>query len=554
MSLIYFILLLGGLIFFHELGHYVMARLSGVHVVTFSIGFGSPIVRWTRKGTEYVIAMIPLGGYVRLLGGEPGEEVPEELRAQSFMEQDLWRRFWIVAGGPLFNMILPFFVFFGLGLSSNQMLPAMVGTIAPGGPADKAGLQSGDKITRIGDSQVHYWWQLVDKISGSPGEELGIEYERGGERFEASLVPDTVEVVRAREIGAIDTVGRIQVSPDYALPIVWIPDGSIAHKSGLRTGDRVLAVGSQSTERWVEVAALLREQAGRPFPVTVLRAAESLSADARPATLELKLAAEPLTFQVVPESGLDLGIESAEFRVNEIEAGSPAEKSGLKVGDLVLELDGRAFGSWPYFERVLLNGGPIAHTLRVRRGGEILDLKLLLEERVEKTDIKIDRKITLFGASNRSLYAMVSLIPNEHRFSYAVHRMVNDSWDAIRMTVLGIAGLFVGKLSYKEMGGPIMIYNLASGTEKRGWEYFFRIMVILSINLGLINLFPIPVLDGGHIMFILLEAVRRKPISLRARQVATYVGLGLILMLMILVFKNDIDRNWDSIIQLFKGT
>ena len=131
--------------------------------------------------------------------------------------------------------------------------------------------------------------------------------------------------------------------------------------------------------------------------------------------------------------------------------------------------------------------------------------------------------------------------------------MTTESLEAMRLTVLSIAGLFRGKVAFKEMGGPIMVFNLAGASSKRGWEFFFKIMAVLSISLGLLNLLPIPVLDGGHILFILIEAVQRKPISMRVRQTATYIGLAMVLLLMIMVFKNDIERNWSSISGFFGG-
>ena len=551
MSFFYFILLLGGLIFFHELGHYVMARLAGVQVVTFSIGFGTSIVRFNRGGTEYRIALIPLGGYVKLLGDDPLEPVPAEMRSKAFLEQSLWKRFWIVFGGPLFNLILPFLVFFAMGLSTENMMPSTVGTVTPDGPAHRAGLRSGDIVTEIEGKPVQYWWQLVEEISGRPGQEMQIGFSRGEEKHQVTIVPKAVSLVRVRELDIVDEVGRIEISPDYALPIVWIQEGSVAFRAGLRTGDRIVAINQKMVGRWPEAQAMLESLKSSAFDITVVRADKAQVDDAR---LRLELVKNPTTLRISPVGSIPLGIESAELRVAEVDDGSPAHIAGLQVGDLVLDLDGRRFGSWPYFDRILRSEGTRPHILRVQRGDQTLSLDLVLVEEVQKNDIKIDTTVMVFGARNDSLYAMVDQIPNEQKLAYATHRMINDSVDAIRLTVLGVVGLFVGQFSYKDMGGPILVYNLASGTEKRGWDYFFRILVILSINLGLINLFPIPVLDGGHIMFILIEAVRRKPISMRVRQVATYVGLGLIMMLMILVFKNDIERNWDSIIQLFQGS
>ncbi len=552
MSVVYFILLLGGLIFFHELGHYVMARLLGVHVVTFSIGFGPTLAAWRRRGTQYRVAALPLGGYVKLLGDDPGEEVPEGLESRAFLEQTLWRRFLIVFGGPLFNLILPFFVFFVLGLTTPKLSPAVVGSAAPDGPAYKAGLRSGDHIVEVDGQETRYWWQLVHVVGGRPGREVDVVYEREGERHRTRLTPTPVDVVRIRELGVTDHVGRIEVALLFARPIIRVEADSPAWKAGLRTGDRLLSVGGRKVERWSEVERVLESSRG-PLDVVALRGEQtSAKGEPSPAVL-LDMATGPVVARVEPAEGEETGIASAEFVVTTVEEGTPAAAAGLKPGDEILSVDGRRFASWPYFRQVLDNGGTKPRTLQVRRGKEVLELPLTLAEVKRKTEINTEIRVLIFGASNSSHYDYVGSIPNTDRIAFGLHRMISDTADAMRLTVLGIAGLFAGRVSFKDMGGPILVYNLASATEGRGWEYFFRIMVILSINLGLLNLFPIPVLDGGHIMFIAIEAVRRKPISLRVRQAATYVGLGLILMLMILVFRNDIERNWDSISRVLGG-
>jgi regulator of sigma E protease len=552
MSVVYFILLLGGLIFFHELGHYVMARLLGVHVVTFSIGFGPTLLSWRSRGTDYRLAALPLGGYVKLLGDDPGEEVPEGLNSRAFMEQTLWRRFLIIFGGPLFNLILPFLVFFILGLTTPRLSPAVVGSAAPDGPAYKAGLRSGDHIVEVDGHETRYWWQLVDVVAKRPGREVPVTYERDGKQHKTRLTPAAVDVVRIRELGVTDRVGRIEVALLYARPIIRVEADSPAWTAGLRTGDRLLAVGGRKVERWSEVDRFLKSSPGA-FDFVALRGEKtSGTGGATPAVL-LDIAGEPVSGRVEPGPGGSTGIATAEFVVTSVEKDTPAATAGLKPGDEILSVDGRRFASWPYLRQVLDNGGTAGRSLQVRRGAEVLELPLALVEESRKTEINTEIKVLIFGAFNSSHYDYVASIPNEDRLAYGLHRMVADSMDAMRLTVLGIAGLFAGQVSFKDMGGPILVYNLASATEGRGWEYFFRIMVILSINLGLINLFPIPVLDGGHIMFIAIEAVRRKPISLRVRQGATYVGLGLILMLMILVFRNDIERNWDSISRFLGG-
>ena len=200
MAFIYFILLLGGLIFFHELGHFLAARAVGVQVETFSIGFGPTLFSFKgrrREGmepTEYVIALLPLGGYVKMLGDDPGEELPLHRLQASFSHKKIWERLLIVCAGPAFNLLLPYFIYLGMGLILVDRVPSWIGMVDPVGAASKAGLQAGDRVVAIDGDPITSWWQLRDRVSDHPATTLQMTVERHGqsEPVELELTPALV--------------------------------------------------------------------------------------------------------------------------------------------------------------------------------------------------------------------------------------------------------------------------------------------------------------------------------------------------------------------------
>jgi regulator of sigma E protease len=548
MTLLFFLLMIGGLIFFHELGHYVFARIAGVQVVTFSVGIGPTIYKWVRKDTTYRIAAIPLGGYVRLLGDDPSEEVPEEVFEKSFGAKSLWKRFWIVFGGPLFNLILPFIIFFWLGFMTSDLDPSTVGTIVPGGPADQAQLESGDQITAIDGADVDYWWQMQKIVSAHPGDALEFEIIREGTPRTLSITPKEYRQVIARELGVYDTVGRIGIMLHYALPVIGVPSDSPLTELDLCTGDKVLTVNDVPVTRRNQMERLFRAQNGQPITLTVERSGQI---DAR---LCAQNQAGRLTRTVPGDISLSATLVPAELIVMEVKDGSPAHEAGLRPADILRTLDGQGLTSWSVLVQKLSDAWEEPHKLGILRSGAEQVLTVKIREESRKTEINTDTKVLVFGAKNlqgiRNSIPLIGLPDrrgNDSRIAYGWHMMMTESIGAMRLTALSIVGLFRGRVAFKEMGGPIMVFNLAGASSKRGWEFFFKIMAVLSISLGLLNLLPIPVLDGGHILFIVIEAVQRKPISMRVRQTATYIGLAMVLLLMIMVFKNDIERNWESI-------
>ena len=183
------------------------------------------------------------------------------------------------------------------------------------------------------------------------------------------------------------------------------------------------------------------------------------------------------------------------------------------------------------------------HTLTWLRAGVEMSGEFELVERTITGEFKEERSIVVFGAFNHNVLDVPPMVPNAHRLAFATKHTWDATTMAYRITFLSLAGLFQGKVAMKEMGGPIMIYDMASKTAERGWSYFFDLMVMLSVSLGFINLIPIPILDGGHLFFFLVEAVIRRPVSMKIRQIAAYIGLVMILLLMVFVFANDIQRN-----------
>jgi len=540
MSAIYFLLLLGGLIFFHELGHFLVAKLSGVRVLTFSIGFGPALIRKQYGDTEYKLAAIPLGGYVRMHGDEPDSVVPESERDVAFNYKPLWKRTLIVLAGPVFNLVLPIIVFFFMFLTHTQLYPAYIGAVTEGGPAWRAGLRAGDTVTKMGGSEITYWWQLQANVTDAIGEELEVEYRRGEELHTTTVIPEEREIVLLKHVDLVDKQGWIQVTQVYVEPMVTVDPAGPAYAAGLRNWDRVLSVDGQQVKGYAEFRNLLEKEG--EHTLKVLR--EERMGEVGHSAFNI-LSTPPATVTI--QGGDKLGLWDAELTVHRVDPGTAAEELGLKPGDRILTIDGAGFPLWAIMEGYLADNVGDTHEISWWSNGKTNTTEFSLVSRTEKGEFNEDRQVVTFGARNHSSINIPDLVPNESKLYYAARETFKSAAEAYRVTLASVGGLVVGKVPLKEMGGPILIYDMASKTEKHGWMFFFKLMAWLSISLGVINLFPIPILDGGHLLFFAIEAVIRRPVPIKVRQVAAYVGLFLILLLMIVVFKNDIARNWDTI-------
>ena len=550
LSIPYIVLLLGGLIFFHELGHFLFARWNGVHVVTFSIGFGPTVMRimGRQKGdmppTEYVIAALPLGGYVRMLGHDPGEVVDEAHKEFSFESKSVWQRFTIMAAGPGFNLILPYFIYFIAGLMTVEHMPSSIGMVNDNSPAQRQGLKSGDRLSSINGEPIHYWWQLKRVISTSPGVPLAIEVERPGEAAPVPLTLTPEKVHRVLIPGILEEdVGRVGITPDYIRPSIAVVPGSAAHKAGLRSGDLVTAVDGLAIQSYDQLIDRIGQAEGRALSFTYRRvglaAGEVTSADAlwNDGVAKASVAASSeFPFR---------GVASLDCAVRTVMPGTHAEKVGLAPGDILLSLDGqpcRLFG----FMMSKLRAAPDAHhRLVFSHGSELRVVERSDWMAVPPSDKPNDTQLRspVFGVGTwMGLSEQPDLVANDHVWAYASTHALDATHHAMWMNVESVLGLLRGAVPVRELSGPIGIAKLASEAKDRGWSVFFGLMVYLSISLGLLNLLPIPVLDGGHIMFLAIEAVQRRPVSLRTRQVATYMGLAFIIFLMVLVMKFDLER------------
>ncbi|MFB3887094.1 MAG: RIP metalloprotease RseP [Thermodesulfobacteriota bacterium] len=342
------IIVLGILVFVHELGHFILAKSLGVGVLTFSLGFGKRLIGRKVGETQYQISAVPLGGFVKLIGENPEEEVKEEDRHRSFSFQPIWKRVLIVSAGPFFNFFLAAVLFSSINLFGIPYSPSKLGEVSPGFPAEKAGLKKGDVILSINGEEISRWDELHRTIRNSQGKELSLKVKRNGDIFEVKVTP-----------------------------------------------------------------------------------------------------------QLFKEKNI-FGEEIETFKIGIV---NPNEVILEKVNPLV-----------------------------------------------------------------------------------AIGMGLTQTWQGIELTIVSIVKLIQRVIPAKTIGGPILIAQLAGEQARRGLLSLVLFTAILSINLGVINLFPIPILDGGHFLFLGLEAILRKPISIRKMEIAQQVGLVLIILLMIFAFYNDLVR------------
>lgn len=433
------IIMLGILVFVHELGHFCIAKWCGVKVLKFSLGFGPKLLSRQWGETEYMICAVPLGGYVQMLGeggGEQGETVelsPDEA-ARSFAKQKVGRRMAIVAAGPVMNLILPFLVLpfaylIGVNLPAYLDEPPCIGHVVAGSEGERLGFQDGDCVKSIGGTPVPTWESIGSALINHAGAPLPVAVERGGQQL-ALLLP--------ADHGALEGLQAIGLLPRQNAVIGSLAPHMPAETAGMMVGDLIVAIGDKPVTSWYDLRTMIQATGDRPMAIHVMR-------DGREITLTLT--------------------------PRQAEAG----------GDYLI-------GIAPQHATTFKRFGPVE---AIRAGA--------------------DRTI-----------------------------------DLIDLTLVFIRKLFAGAVSTSNIGGPITVVQIAGQAAQTDMSSILSVLAFLSIQLGILNLLPIPILDGGHLFFACFELVFRRPLSLKAREIAQQVGLALLVMLMLLAFYNDIVRIFSS--------
>lgn len=437
---------LGILVTVHEFGHFWVARRCGVRVLRFSVGFGRSL--WTRigkDGTEYVLAAIPLGGYVKMLDEREGSVPPEQL-AFAFNRQPVLSRMAIVAAGPMANFILAIVVFYGLYIVGVRGVAPVIGAVEPGSVAAAAGLRAGQEIVAVdGEStptRQSVSMQLLKRLGETGVIRVGVREGQGGQVRE-SLAPVS-EWLKDQEDP--DLLGGLGVA--FEMPVVEprieeVMSGSAAEAAGLRSGDRILSVDGSAVATWEEWVRVVRSSPGVSLQLQVERDGAAVSLALVPA-------------RVAQPQGLDLG------------------QAGVSA----------VIPEWP------------KEYLRLERYGPI-----------------------------------DAWVP-----------AVAQTWSLVVFTVDSTFKMIEGLISPKNLSGPITIAKVAAASARSGVEAYVGFLALLSISLGVLNLFPIPVLDGGHLMFCLIEIVKGSPVSERVQMLGYQVGLFMLVGVMALALFNDISR------------
>ncbi|MCM0611480.1 RIP metalloprotease RseP [Marinobacter sediminum] len=443
-SILALALTLGILVTLHEYGHFWVARRCGVKVLRFSVGFGKPLFSWyDRHGTEFAVAAIPLGGYVKMLDEREGP-VPEDLKDQAFTSKSPSKRIAIAAAGPIANFIFAIFAYWVLSVVGVTSVAPIVGDVSPDTVAQRMGLREGMEIHAVDGHRVSSWRDVNMRL-----------LERAGEQGEIAI-DVTSNDARGTITGALDgwrlnddtpnplsEFGITPWRPDVPAILGQLSDGGRAKQAGLETGDQIMAVDGEPVANWFELVDYIQSAPEQTLEVTLRRDGAERSIRVRPEAKTL-------------EDGKVIGF----------------------VGAGVQSVE------WPDDALRDISYGPLA------------------------------------------------AIPNA----------LSETWSDTRLTLVAIKKMATGLLSPSNLSGPITIARVAEASVSSGFEDFVRFLAYLSISLGVLNLLPVPVLDGGHIVYYTIEAVRGKPVSDAAQALGLRIGMALILTLMVFALYNDLMR------------
>jgi regulator of sigma E protease len=542
-----FVPMLGVLIFVHELGHFVVAKLCGVRVLKFSLGFGPPIgvgrfrLRWVRNGTEYVVAWFPLGGFVKMLGENlaiQGEDPPEiDAAPDEYLEaKPTWQKLSITLAGPAMNLLLPVVVYTAVLAVGVPRLAAVVGMVDTGSPAALAGLAPGDRVLSIEGVSVEWWDEVDDVVRGTTSGDVDMRIERNGEELHFSL-PVALRS-GLDELGASKQVGWVGINSARPPTLIGVPDGdSLGARSGLLSGDLILSVNGTAVEMWAELRAAYAAVGTGAVALEVERGLETTET-------------ESLVVEVPGLGDLALlGLVPATVLIEMVVEDTPASRAGLQPGDLILAVDGRPVGIFASFrETVLASEGRTLQISYARDGAT--QVVAVAPEMAQIEGALGPENVYRIGIANRpTTLAGVQALDIERNPLIAIPRAVEMTVTA-SATILRAVGKFVtGEFGRDKLGGPIAIMQAARKSLDLGWQVYLFVLVNISINLGILNLLPIPILDGGQALIFAIEGIKRSPLSLRTREFVQSVGLTMLMMLMGLAFWNDISRNWSRFVE-----
>ena len=444
--LVAFVVVLGVLIVFHEFGHYLTARLCGVRVLRFSIGFGKTI--WQRNigkdGTEWALSLIPLGGYVKMLDEREGTVKPEELH-RAFNRQSVGKRSLIVAAGPLANFLLAILLYWAVFFHGSDELLPILGTPPVGTPAAVSGVQNGELVRALDGQPVRTWgdlrWMLLDRAAYGDVAELEVANEQGEIAFRRLQLEAAAE--NGWEGDALERLG-IRFFRPFIPPVVGkVVAGGAGELAGIQSGDEVLAVDGKEIDNWYEFVLKVRGSPGQPIRLDLDRAGQIVAVD------------------VIPEAFSERGQTIGRLGVAAAEPPAPLREI--------------------------------------------------------KTFVR-------YGALE------------------SAEKAISETWDKSIFTLTMLGKMLTGEVSWRNLSGPVTIAEYAGQSAKLGIDYYLRFMALLSISLGVLNLLPIPILDGGHLMYHIIEVIRRRPLSERAMEISQQFGLFIIVVLMAFAFFNDINR------------
>ncbi len=546
--------LLGGVIAVHEFGHFIMAKWCGTRVDIFSIGFGPRLFTKKWGETEYCLSLIPLGGYVKIHGQDIEEFEKEERKEpdRALFNKKLHERIGVFVGGPFFNYILAILIFAFMAMMGVQKLPPQATRVIAHTPAHEAGLRSGDTIVSIDGVPMKNFEEVFEIIAENPGKNLPFTVTRNGKEHQLS-VPIHREEAQSPYGESIVTGLLDGLEPLGREAVIATTTGQTAW--GLLHGDRILQVNGEKVSSWEDLERYLEARTS-DFPKAMNFVVTRDGKETSVTSPDLSALAKRINkswdaLRVMDESG----IRNPELFVARTMPGSPAEKAGLQEKDRIVTINGKRVYSFEHLRSVVQQTGdrlareskPFdgAIKLEVERNGKMIELTSSVLSNKGKDPVGNVIFTYTIGIQSMGVAKLPSnqvLERTLNPFS-ALAIGAKETWSATAMTVIGIKKLAFGEVSLKAVSGPIMIGKIAGDTlQSRGWRDFLRIMAIISISLGVFNLLPIPILDGGHVVFALIEAARGKPLSATTMQVSLKVGLSLLLLLMVFAVYNDIMK------------